>query len=415
MKKIIFLFLPILFCNKILYAQTSENITIPSSTLENEKSERDSLTSERDLADVLNNLLNKKNHPHLHKPKIKSESTQLAFIPGGGYSTQTGLAIVASSNLVFYTDKKNISRESSMQMSAAFTQKSQIIVPFAANIWSKTGNYNFISDIRFMNYPSKTFGLGPKQLTSNESDIDFNYLRIHQTVLRKIIPDLFAGIGFYYDRFWDIKEINPPTNKRTSFQRYGFSTSETAVGINLQAVFDDRDNSINPKHGWYASVRYRTNQKTIGSDANWEQSIIEIKKYFTFPSHSKNVLAFWSYSWLTTNGKPPYLLLPSTGWDDFFNTGRGYLQSRYRDKDMSYLEAEYRFRLTKNGLLGGVVFANVQTFSTVFANEYQTLLPGYGLGLRVKLNKHSDTNLCIDYGRGRNGSSGIFINLGEVF
>ena len=415
MKKIIFLLFLILSINKILKAQSLENTNIPSTTIENEEPERDSLTSERDLTDVFHNFLNNKNHPHLHKPKFKSDHAQLAFIPGGGYSTQTGLAVIASANLVFFTDKKNVSRESSMQMSASFNQKNQIIIPFAGNIWSPTGNYNFISDIRFMNYPSKTFGIGPKQPTSNESDIDFNYLRIHQTVLRKIIPNLFAGAGIYYDRFWDIKELNPPTNKRTSFQKYGFNTSETAVGINLQAIFDDRDNTINPNKGWYASVRYRTNQKTIGSDANWEQSIIEIKKYFTFPSHSKNVLAFWSYSWLTTNGKPPYLLLPSTGWDDFFNTGRGYLQSRYRDKDMSYLEAEYRFRLTKNGLLGGVVFANVQTFSLVFANEYQTLIPGYGCGLRIKLNKHSETNLCIDYGRGRDGSSGIYINLGEVF
>ena len=415
MTKIIFLFLLVLLCNKILYAQNGNNIISRNDSLQSIAAESDSLVPQKDVSDIFNNLFNKKNHPSLHTPPVKSNSTQFAFIPGGGYSTQTGLAVIASANLVFYTDKKKFLRESTLQLSAAFTQKKQIIIPFAANIWSKNSNYNFISDIRFMNYPTKTFGLGPKQPTSNESDIDFNYLRIHQTILRKIIPNLFAGAGVYYDRFWDIKETNPPTDKRTSFQRYGFKTSEIAVGINLQTVFDDRDNTINPKSGWYASVRYRINQKNIGSDADWQQSIIEIKKYFTFPLHSKNVLAFWSYSWLTTKGKPPYLLLPSTGWDDFFNTGRGYLQSRYRDNDMSYLEVEYRFRLTKNGFLGGVVFANIETFSKVLANEYQTLLPGYGAGLRIKLNKHSDTNLCIDYGRGRDGSGGIYVNLGEVF
>jgi len=43
------------------------------------------------------------------------------------------------------------------------------------------------------------------------------------------------------------------------------------------------------------------------------------------------------------------------------------------------------------------------------------LIPGYGVGLRLRLNKHSGANLCVDYGFGRDGSKGLFVNLGEVF
>ena len=109
-------------------------------------------------------------------------------------------------------------------------------------------------------------------------------------------------------------------------------------------------------------------------------------------------------------------MLPSTGWDDFFNTGRGYIQGRYRGKNMTYWEMEYRFRILRSGLLGGVVFGNAQRFSKEImqtprdATEY-----GYGIGLRLKLNKHSNTNLCVDYGWEKNGSQGFFVNLGEVF
>jgi hypothetical protein len=35
--------------------------------------------------------------------------------------------------------------------------------------------------------------------------------------------------------------------------------------------------------------------------------------------------------------------------------------------------------------------------------------------MRIKLVKHSSTNLCIDYGFGKDGSRGFFVNLGEVF
>ena len=82
---------------------------------------------------------------------------------------------------------------------------------------------------------------------------------------------------------------------------------------------------------------------------------------------------------------------------------------------MIYAEAEYRFGILNNGLLGGVVFGNVQSFSRNIATQLSLLAPGFGAGLRVKLNKSSNTNLCIDYGFGMNGSKGLFLNLGEVF
>ena len=82
---------------------------------------------------------------------------------------------------------------------------------------------------------------------------------------------------------------------------------------------------------------------------------------------------------------------------------------------MSYMEVEYRFRLVENGVLGAVVFTNAQTFSNSISSLYGSLIPGYGAGLRIKLNKNSATNLCIDYAFGKEGSRGFFINLGEVF
>jgi len=82
---------------------------------------------------------------------------------------------------------------------------------------------------------------------------------------------------------------------------------------------------------------------------------------------------------------------------------------------MLYLETEYRFGITRNGLFGGVVFANVQAFSETKSGRFEALWPAFGSGLRVRLNKYSNTNICIDYAIGMNGSQGIFINLGEIF
>ncbi len=82
---------------------------------------------------------------------------------------------------------------------------------------------------------------------------------------------------------------------------------------------------------------------------------------------------------------------------------------------MEYLEAEDRFAISRNGLIGGVVFANLETFKKDLAPQFSDFIPGWGAGIRVKLNKHSNTNICVDYGFGLQGSQGIQVNVGEVF
>ena len=126
-------------------------------------------------------------------------------------------------------------------------------------------------------------------------------------------------------------------------------------------------------------------------------------------------MGFWSYNVFTLHGKPPYLALPFTGSDTYINSGRGYIQGRFRGQHMIYFETEYRFEITNNGFLGGVLFANVQSVSEPNSNKFEVLWPACGGGLRFKLNKFSNTNVAIDYGFGVGGSQGVFVNLGEVF
>jgi len=126
----------------------------------------------------------------------------------------------------------------------------------------------------------------------------------------------------------------------------------TASGPAFRLLLDTRKNQIAPNGGWYGNFVNRPKFPWMGSDNNWQSLLLEMRKYIPVSASKRNVLAIWSYNWLMLGGgKPPYLLLPSTGWDDFYNTGRGYIQGRYRGRDMLYLETEYRFDVTHNGLL----------------------------------------------------------------
>jgi outer membrane protein assembly factor BamA len=369
-----------------------------------------------DLDDVWRQWMKKTSEIRVDNSNRKTGKVYITLVPVVGYTLQTGFAGVFSTNFAFYTGESTQDNLSNILTSVTYSQYQQIIFPIQANIWTPGNKYNIVTDWRYLQYPSFTYGLGGNTSADTGYSIDYSYLRFHQYVLKSIGKDLYVGLGYDLDYFWNVKEIDPPPGKATDFETYGLTKKVVASAISLHLLFDSRRNPINPENGSYASISYRPNFTFLGSDANWQSLLFDLRSYIRFPATTHNVLALWSYDWFTTgSGNPPYLLLPSTGWDAYSNTARGYIQGRFRSKNMVYLESEYRFGITPNGLLGAVIFANAQSFTEPTTGRYQYLIPGYGGGIRIALNKFSRTNLCLDYGWGVNGSGGFFVNLGEVF
>jgi len=368
-----------------------------------------------DLVDVGRSFMKGVKAKRIDTIAQKAGKLHVSALPVVGYTLQTGFAGVFSANFAFYTSAtpQNLS---SVLTSVTYSQYNQVIFPIQADIWTKGNKYNIVTDWRFLKYPSLTYGLGGNTATDSGYNIDYTYLRLHQAVMKTIAKDFYLGVGYDLDYFWNIQEVDPPVGKETDYERYGFHKKAVASGVSLHFLYDSRRNQINPENGGYASIAYRPNFTFLGSDANWQSLILDLRRYIRLPGSSHNVLAIWNYDWFTTGGgDPPYLLLPSTGWDAYSNTARGYIQGRFRSRNMLYLESEYRFGITPSGLFGGVIFANAQSFSEPATGRFQYIEPGYGAGLRISLNKFSRTNLCVDYGWGIHGSSGFFVNLGEVF
>jgi hypothetical protein len=376
-------------------------------------------SKQRDIIDVAEKILGK---PLMKRDTITKKSGRLYFsgAPSLGYSLSSGAAGIIVANGAFYTSEEAGAKLSNVYTDAVYTQNAQFIFKIQSNIWSKGNRFNIVNDWRYYAYPQKTFGLGGSNDLNKFANQDFKYLRLYQTVLRSIKPNLYAGIGYALDYHWNIRGTSQSAPDGdliviNNINAYGISDKSMSSGFTANLLFDNRLNSINPSGGTYANIVFRQSFTAIGSDNNWQSLMIDLRKYVPFPRTSENILAFWSYSSVTLNGNPPYLDLPSTGWDTYSNTGRGYIQGRYRSKNMVYFEAEYRFKISKNGLFGGVVFSNAQSFTDWPSNTYQSIAPAVGIGLRTKFNKYSRTNIAIDYGFGQNGSQGIFVNLGEVF
>ncbi|RYU78607.1 BamA/TamA family outer membrane protein [Hymenobacter persicinus] len=341
-------------------------------------------------------------------------------IPAVGYTLQTRGLVQLSGNVAFRRPAANMS---TLIAALSYTQNRQLIFTATPSVWGRDNRTNWIGDWRLMRYPQSTYGLGMHTSTDRAVTMDYQYLRIYQSVLRKIGGNLYAGLGYQLDYHWDI-ESRASTREvtRISHYPYGVAGSSTSSGPTLSVLYDSRGNAINPLGGSYLNTVLRANTRHLGSNSDYQTLLVDARRYLRLSPHSQDVLALWSYNTLTLHGNPPFLDLPSTGWDTYSNLGRGYIQGRFRGKNLLYAEAEYRFGITRNHLLGGVVFGNAQTVSEdlhllsgTLATQFDRVVPAAGAGLRLNLNKVSRTNLSIDYALGADGSRGVAFNLGEVF
>jgi outer membrane protein assembly factor BamA len=223
------------------------------------------------------------------------------------------------------------------------------------------------------------------------------------------------GLGYQFDYHYNIHEHGDKDGTTSDLDRYGSDGRSVSSGPSIGLLYDTRRNSINPDKGTYFNAVYSPKFTQLGSDQNWQSLKIDARKYVPTSQLRHNVLAIWGFAWLTLAGSPPYFDLPSTQWDELQRTGRGYVQGRYRGRDMLYLETEYRFSITHNELLGAVVFANAQSFTEWPSDEFRRVMPAVGTGVRIRINKYSKMNLCLDYAVGVDGSNTVFFNLGEIF
>ena len=370
--------------------------------------------SQRDLVDIALLILNKDPDKRVDSNSTKVKKLRISAGPILEYTLSTGFTSGIAAGGAFLTDANGQANTSSILGAVKYTQKKQFLIPIQSSVWTPFNKFNLLGDWRYLNYPQDTYGFGGHTTLADGYTVTYKYVRFYEFALRRIRKNFYAGLGYQLDYHWGIKLINPPPGQVTDFVKYGYSSSSISSGVALDFLYDSRKNSINPEGGsLYCNLSFLQNSRHLGSNSNWNSILLDIRKYIRMPHN--NVLAFWSYNVFTLSGNPPYLDLPGSGTDTYNNTGRGYIYDRFIGKKMIDLEAEFRYGITKNGLIGAVVFANAESLSELNTNKFQVISPAVGLGLRLKFNKFSNTNVCIDYAVGVNGSRGFYGNLGEVF
>jgi hypothetical protein len=394
--------------NPGLHAQNAPDLIPQNNTLQD-------TARQMDLLDVYKKwfkLPKESKNPHPEN-KIYFTLNPLASAP-----TSSGNALVTSTTANIYLGPKSTTFLSTVNFAPYFGFNRRFGLPLRSSIWLKDNAWYIQGDIRFLVYPQYTWGLGSTNTNEEKTLIDYKYIRFYQAVLKRIRPHLFIGPGYDLDYHFNITNGDSGVNlKAFTGYPYGLSGNSLSSGLTLNILYDTRNRNIYPIPGSFVNIVYRMNPGFLGNKNYWQSIFVDVRKYFPLNIETKpnqqNILALWSFLWWNMTGGTPYLDLPSTGWDEYNRSARGFDQNRYRGNALYYFEAEYRRDITENGLFGFVVFSNINTVSgsgTMFRSWH----PAAGTGLRIKFSKSSNTNFDIDYAFSK-GYQTILFNFSETF
>jgi hypothetical protein len=354
----------------------------------------------------------------------RSEDRPFFFIsPSVSSKPSTGLSAGLSSSLVFTDGDSGSTRISSAAWALKASQKGQFGTGLHFRVFTPGDRWFVQGDNRLSWSSQDTYALGIVE-DAPRQNLKYQGFRFYDTVFREVARRTFIGFGLNVDNHNDVRMGSGTLPSFAGSAYVGYTTTHgfaldnaTSSGTNIAMFVDTRDNPINASRGWLASGIYRTFfDGFLGGNTSWQQLDVDVRTYKSFGRARRQKVAFWVLADLVTAGVPPYLDLPAIGDDPYGRSARGYTTGRYRGPHDVYGEVEYRVTLTSNGLLGAVAFANATTIDGDTDEKlFHSFAPASGGGLRVLLSKRSKTNLCVDYGRGFQGSHGVYLAIQETF
>jgi hypothetical protein len=363
-----------------------------------------------DLVDYLNKIFKVRN---LEEKRVQRKVRFSLFPSTSGISGDK--TVFTSFNVAFLLGDLSNTNVSNIYFYPYIGFGGQYGFQLQPNIWLRNNSWKFSGDYFILKYPQYTWGLGGNSSNENKTMVDYKHLRVHQNALKRILPHFYGGIGYAYDYHFDIEVEESGYSETVIGYMPEPIDHSVSSGLTLPILYDSRRNALNAQQGFMASFTYSFYDPVFGSDDRWQSIYCDIRKYFHIPGTKRNVFAMRSYYWTIFSGKTPYLDLPANRWEPISGSAsRGIKQNRYRSNAILYFESEYRFGITKNGLIGGVVFANITSPSQYETQNFIYWHPAAGTGIRLKFNKFSNTNIAFDFGFSKEFAS-VYLNIGEAF
>jgi len=358
-------------------------------------------------------------------PPPQAGKKMIIAAPVIGSNPSAGFVIGAAGQMAFFRGEPSTTRVSAGTASLTISTREQLVFNVRFHSFSEGNRWFIEGDNRFQKTSQKIYGFGTDTPSSSAVKTNFDFVRLHETISRRVANDIYIGGGFLFDSHSNVHPTNEsdPNWLTSPYITYSLENrlpidGQQSAGVSFNALVNRRDNDISARRGWIASGQYRVSfDGFLGGDSSWQQLDVDARAYVPLTTYGRHRIALWSYASFVTQGVAPYFDAPTTAMDKYGRSARGYAEGRYRGEKLIYGEAEYRGPITRNGFFGVVGFATLTTASNKQTGEklFDSVAPSAGGGLRLLLNKQSQTHLCLDFAWGKDGASGVYLAIQDAF
>jgi len=338
---------------------------------------------------------------------LVKRSKKILVLPAIVKSIETGWAFGAAGSYFFkFKNHKNdtLLRTSNIEALGLYTLHHQELAVLGTNIYFPRERYILRWRNTFSHFPDRFWGYGDYTPNSNLEKYTFTQLFINPQLIRKVYKSFFLGLSYEFQNVFSIQ-----------YNAGGLFDQENVVGRNggkvsgagIVMAWDTRNNSFNSTRGLFVQFSCISFNRLLRTDFVYTAYTLDARKFIKIGK--KDVLAFQSFS-LLNSGNPAYRNMATLGGTDIM---RGYYAGRYRDRNSSACQVEYRKHVWKR--FGVVAFAGLGKVAHKITDfNFQGLKYSLGGGLRFALNRKERINLRVDYGFGLQ-SSGLYFTVTEAF
>lgn len=335
----------------------------------------------------------------------KPKSIQFVGLPFIFSTPETSFGFGAGAQL-FLLRQTNADRTrlSNILVSAVYTLKNQVMVDVKPQIYFANGDYFLDGAYTFKIFPNSFWGIGNFTPESNIEPYNQTSHEFRVAFLRRLPPSLNFGFEFFYNNY-NVTEVD----SGGILEMGEVLGSDGAIASGLGAIFnlDTRSSIEAPVSGYFLQINAGAASRLFGSTFSYNKFKIDLR---TYRKVGKNgIIAFQIYS-ESTFGEVPFQTQAIFGGGE---RARGYFRGRFIDNQQYVVQAEYRLRFKPRWVVAA--YALVGEVADLPRNFFQDLKPAIGGGIRFKIIKSQNTHVRLDYGFGKNGSSGFYFGVNEAF
>jgi len=325
-------------------------------------------------------------------------------LPALGSAPETGLQFGATLLGVWEPSARRQARPTSLLASVLRTRKQQTRVRAEAEHWSDGNARRVAGSLQWQKFPLPFYGIGDRSLASAEETFTPTGAEAIITVQQRITGSWYATAGVRHLSQAIALDSAGVLRQRTILGTAGGRITEWSAGLTR----DTRDNLFAPRQGRWLQASYARSIDGLWADYAFGTLRVDARQYHQLAA--EHVIAT-QLQIVGVDGAAPFDQLALIGNSDIM---RGYARGRYRDRWMSAAQGEYRSPVRHR--VGGVLFggAGVSVNSLGVLSDAR-LLPTVGAGLRVQIDQRQRTGVRLDYARGLEKASGLYIGFNQAF